>query len=92
MGINEDRHPTLAAYLSDDVEYHPDLKPLTDEQLDDLELHAANLETALVNIHRAPLGLATLKLIGAILDNARDIAADDLFDNDCRVYLNAKGA
>jgi len=85
--MDETRHPTLSAYLAEFSESDCDF--CTVEQLDEAEVHATNLETALVNLYRGPLGHDTIRaLLGAIFDNAPDVAADPLFGDDCRHYTN----
>jgi hypothetical protein len=91
--INPD-YPTLNAYLADDLPYLDPENNHNPRDMADLEMHAANLETALVNLHRHLLNADTINptqlddLISAISDNAHDVAADDLFTNDCRTYRN----
>lgn len=83
----EPRHPTLTAYLSEYSE--SDYDHATEAQLDEAEMHAENLESALVNLYRGPLGHDTIHaLLAGIFDNARDIAADAIFDDECRTYRN----
>ena len=84
--MDDIRYPVLDAYFDEDEK---PLADLTEEQLDDIELHAHNLEAALVNLYRSPLGHKRIySLLGSITDNAPDVAHDSLFNNDCLTYRN----
>lgn len=84
--MDDIRYPTLDAYLDEDQK---PLTDLTEEQLDDIEIHVHNLECAMVNLYRSPLSHKLIySLLGSITDNAPDVAHDSLFDSDCLVYRN----
>jgi hypothetical protein len=81
MKADEVDEPTLFAYLHDH-----EFEGVDERDLARLELHASNLETALVNLLRGLDYDAVNKLQGAIFDNTSDIARDPLFDTDFRHY------